>query len=292
MDPQQIRILTIIAVASDDELFHRLVLKGGNAIAVGHQINARVSTDIDYSMSNAFDSDQLEAIRVRIENRLKQTFTPHGIIPFDIQLTEKPPDISPENQDFWGGYLIIFKVTTLETYQANKNDLEFLRKTSIPVSPDDRRKFEIEISKYEYCEYIQKITIDGYQTQVYPPIVIVCEKLRAICQQMPEYQSIVKRHASRQTARPKDFFDVHLLIEHFKLDLTTTNFRELLKSVFAAKKVPLSLLNKVSDTYEQHYSGWPSLKDTVIDQTSLRDFRFYFDYVLQQIQKLHPFREK
>ena len=44
----------IKAVLSDDMLFEHLVLKGGNAIDIIHQITARASVDIDFSMPGDF----------------------------------------------------------------------------------------------------------------------------------------------------------------------------------------------------------------------------------------------
>lgn len=44
----RIKILAVQAMFSDDDLLEQLVLKGGNAMALVHQISARASVDLDF----------------------------------------------------------------------------------------------------------------------------------------------------------------------------------------------------------------------------------------------------
>jgi Nucleotidyl transferase AbiEii toxin, Type IV TA system len=50
----RIKSLAVQAMFSDDELLEQLVLKGGNAMALVHQISARASVDLDFSLKQDF----------------------------------------------------------------------------------------------------------------------------------------------------------------------------------------------------------------------------------------------
>ncbi|HTF72474.1 MAG TPA: nucleotidyl transferase AbiEii/AbiGii toxin family protein, partial [Edaphobacter sp.] len=55
MNPEAIRKQTILALFSDEYLFERLVLKGGNAIHFAHQLTLRSSLDLDFSRAGDFE---------------------------------------------------------------------------------------------------------------------------------------------------------------------------------------------------------------------------------------------
>ena len=65
---------------------------------------------------------------------------------------------------------------------------------------------------------------DGTLIYVYSPSMIVCEKLRAICQQMPEYGPVIKRERLG-SARPKDFVDIFVLTKELDQLLTRLRLR-------------------------------------------------------------------
>jgi len=113
--------------------------------------------------------------------------------------------------------------------------------------------------------------------------MIVIEKLRAICQQMPEYTD-----PRLATARARDFFDIHEAIEKRSIDLTNPANLELLRLIFEAKKVPLSLLLQVGNTREFHRPDWPSV-ETSVAGGSVDSFDFYFNFALEQIERLKTF---
>ena len=60
--------------------------------------------------------------------------------------------------------------------------------------------FTIDLSKYEYVAGKLELNLDDYAIYVYSPSMIAIEKLRAICQQMPEYPL-----RGYRTARARDF---------------------------------------------------------------------------------------
>lgn len=117
--------------------------------------------------------------------------------------------------------------------------------------------------------------------------MIVFEKIRAICQQMPEYAQVV--NSPSQSARARDFFDIYTILEHFKgIDFRTKGNADLLKNIFAAKRVPLNLIGKIKDYKEYHRPDFVSVKDTVQPSFDLREFDYYFDYVVDRCRELEP----
>jgi hypothetical protein len=118
--------------------------------------------------------------------------------------------------------------------------------------------------------------------------MIVCEKLRAICQQMREYGPVVKRTNRTGSSRARDFIDIYTLMSVRNFDLTTEQNRELLAQVFAAKRVKLSLLRKVGEYREFHRTSYNSVVDTVKAGVTLKDFDFYVNFVLGLIEQLEP----
>lgn len=83
----KIKRLTIIALASDDELIETIVLKGGNAIDLLYRNSlgtvSRTSYDLDFSVEEEFFRDE-EEIKTRIEKTLINTFLEHGYVIFDL----------------------------------------------------------------------------------------------------------------------------------------------------------------------------------------------------------------
>ena len=176
-------------------------MKGGTALEF-YDINYRLSIDLDFSIGDEFKQD-LSTIREKIEVALQDSFREAGYIVFDVKLTERPNKVSPDLADFWGGYIIEFKAIELEKHEQLSTKIDSLRKNATVVGPLNKRTFSIEISKHEYCEPKQESELNGYTIYIYPPPMLVCEKIRAICQQMPEYGEIVR--SSSQTARARDF---------------------------------------------------------------------------------------
>lgn len=283
--------LTLVALFSEDELVQRLVLKGGNALSLAHEITSRASFDLDFSMEGQFDPTDLGRIRARIESRLRQTFGPEGYVAFDVTLEPKPEIISPEMQPFWGGYDLHFKLIPLQRYEALDGQLDAIRREAVPSRPGGKARFEIDISRHEFCTGKQTARIDQFTVYVYTPAMVVCEKIRAICQQAPAYTQMVKKHAA---PRARDFFDIQQVLARFDIDLLSPGNQDLLRNMFLAKRVPLELLMAIDAQRDFHRQGWDALRDTVDPAIRLHDFDFYFDYVrdlcrrLAQAMRLNP----
>jgi hypothetical protein len=146
---------------------------------------------------------------------------------------------------------------------------------AIAVGPKSERIFRIQISKHEYCEGKVEHALDDYSIFVYTPTMIVIEKLRAICQQMDEYPL-----RGYSTARARDFYDMYSTITGVNVILSTMESLELVRNIFAAKSVDLTLLGEIERYREFHRQDWPSVELTVTGK--LESYDFYFDFVLAQ----------
>lgn len=272
------------AMFSDDELLDELVLKGGNAMALVHRLSARASVDLDFSMSHDF-SDGIEAVQARIEKALTTTFRENGFEVFDLKMAEKPLAITEDMADFWGGYAVEFKLIAADLFKLHSPDIELLRRHALSIGQG--KKFLIDISRFEYTLGKQEVDFDGYRIYVYSPEMIVCEKLRAICQQMPEYGPIIKRSRAG-SARARDFIDIHVLVDTLKLDLTSEKNKQMLARMFELKKVPLSFLGRISEYADFHRADFPAVQATMVAGANVSDFDFYFNFTQDLVNSLKP----
>jgi hypothetical protein len=279
----RIKMLAVTAMFSDDELLDELVFKGGNALALIHKLTSRESVDLDFSMRHDFPGG-VEGVQRRIEAALLRTFRPAGYEPFDFKMAEKPAHISPDMVDFWGGYAVEFKLVTLEQFAAEKDNLERLRRSALSIGQG--RKFLIDISRFEYVDDKQASELDGYRIYVYSPLMIACEKLRAICQQMEEYAPVVKRSKRPGSERARDFLDIHTLVETLGLDLVSPKAIDMTREMFKLKRVDLAWLDLIEKYREFHRQGFPAVQATVSPNFALREFDFYFDYVVALAAKV------
>lgn len=278
-----IRKLVIISLFADDYLRNIFVLKGGNLISLIYGLENRASIDIDVSMAKDFDQDELENIRHKLEVAFKNIFDDYNYEVFDLKLEPKPATPYEKIKDFWGGYHLEFKIINKE--KASALSLELKRKQALAVGPKNSTKFKVDISKFEYCEPKEEKDFEGFTIYIYPPLLVVFEKLRAICQQIPAYSETVR--LSPRT-RARDFFDIHTIMTSFDLQekILLPEGRKNLTAVFEAKKVPINLLFEISNYKSFHEDDFNSVKNTVADQKGLKDFTFYFDYVVALTQSL------
>lgn len=282
---ERIKRLVVIAMFSDDQLMEYLVLKGGNALDLVYKLSARASMDIDLSMREDFPGGA-DALIERINRALSVTFRDEKISVFDVKIADRPENMSPDVADFWGGYKIEFKLIEEHHYKALADDLEALRREAIRIGSGG--KFLIDISRYEFIDGKQAVPFDGYRVFVYSPDMIIAEKLRAICQQLPKYGPVVLRNRAG-SPRARDFVDIWQLCEHTKADPASPENRALLEAVFAAKRVPLPFLRQVHTQREFHRVDYPAVLATVHPGEKLAEsFDEYFDFVLGLIASLEP----
>lgn len=283
MDLTRIKRLVIVAMFSDDELMEQLVLKGGNALDIIHGVVKRGSVDLDFSIAEDFAD--LDETKVRLCRALRDTFDSAGFVVFDEKFAKKPKVISAERIDWWGGYLLNFKLIDKQKHRELGGELKELQRQAHVVGPQLKKTFKVDISRYEHCAGKLKTEFDDYTIYVYTLEMIAIEKLRAICQQMPEYEPVTNKRA-----RARDFYDVWKIIA-VGVDLTLPENLRLFRLIFAAKRVPLSLLRKISEYREFHSQDWPAVADTAVDD-DLREFDFYFDNVVEAVSSLQALWEE
>jgi predicted nucleotidyltransferase component of viral defense system len=276
LDTDRIRTTIITALFSIDVLRSRLVLKGGNALRLVYKIQDRTSLDLDFSLDGEFQD--LERARKLLLSNLRERLDSAGFYMFDESFEPKPPHPAGT----WGGYLLQFKVAPAEDARtlAGSSPGE-LRKRAVRLDARQARKWKIEISKHEHCEGKELRQLDDTDIWVYSPAMIVIEKLRAICQQMPAY---AKR--SHPAPRARDFFDIYQVVNRLTSvkSLKAPENCLLARAVFKAKDVPLHLLTEIADTRAFHALDWAS-----VTQSSRRvshPFDYYFDFVVQLVGEL------
>jgi len=282
-----IKKMVIKALFADNDFLDLFVLKGGNALALAYSIPNRSSFDIDVSMEEDFPISQ-EMIKQKMEIAFEKVFKNTLYKVFDFKLIQKPKTMDKSKEGFWGGYCLEFKIIEKEKY--NYENVELTRKIALPLGTNGTKAFKVDISKYEYVREKEHFELDGFYIYVYTPIMIINEKLRAICQQMNEYQV-----ETNKKPRPRDFYDIFLIFENIIKDKSlfySEHNKLVIKEMFDIKKVPLELLSKVQYTKDFHETDYSSLKMTVPDPDKIMDFSFYFEYVLKKINELDTFWKK
>jgi hypothetical protein len=250
-----------------------LVLKGGNALNLVHRIGARTSLDVDFSIEGDFDD--LAEVHARAKRALEGRFESEGYVVFDTGLERRPPE---ETDSRWGGYRLTFKLIEKERYR--EADLARMQREAVLIGSAQERKFKIEISKHEYCRGKQEASVDDYTIYAYTPEMIAVEKVRAICQQMPEYG---KRRGG--TARSRDFYDITMILTERKTTFDTPDNRSLFGPIFAAKEVSLRLVGEIPRHREFHRQDWVDVEQDIV-KDRLQLFDFYYDFVCAETAKL------
>ncbi len=287
----QVRSLTIISLFSDDDLMESLVLKGGNALEIGYGYHSRASVDVDVSMMQEFKVmglDSLEDIQKRLFKVLNNTFEEEGYKVFDVRIKAKPKKENENTNEFWGGYEANFKIIDAATYEKYEGNDTALAAKAFAVN-EEKKNVKVDFGRFEYCESRITKPMYGYDIQIYTPQLIVFEKLRAICQQMPEYPESIGKPGESAYPRPRDFYDIHTILESKEItltpdDLISGNNLIHLEECFKAKRVPLMLLNNIKNTKDFHEQEEPKLIASVFNKEEYEGFDYYFNYVVDLVE--------
>lgn len=281
------RLLAVQAIFSNDNLMEILTLKGGNAMQL-LEITSRASQDLDFSIKQGMKmSEEVEG--EMFKKSLQKIFKEQGLTVIDFKFVSKPKKSKRVLPPFWGGYAIEFKVIRDEYYEEHKESAQKLSTMAISME-DNKKKIEIDISLEEYTEPRIAMEIDEYTIYLYSPLMIVYEKIRALCQQLPEYPL-----ASTEKTRARDLYDIYSAIsvtlkkndEDLRQEILDSKNLYILKEMFATKEVPYHLLEKIKDYKDELKSDY---EDRVIPQLptneSIPDFEFLFEYNLEIIDEL------
>jgi len=277
MSPVEIQRATIKGLMGDNELGEELCLKGGNALALVYGVSERFSQDIDFSMAGDFAD--LDATKERIESALRSGFEGSGFEVFDVRLKKRPKKTKDEK---WGGYDLTFKVIEAEKQQLLSSLEEWSRNA---VLVGGKGKIEVDISKYEYTELVGYEVMGDVEVKVLALTAILYEKIRAICQQMPNY---TKR--AHPTARARDFYDIYQILENSDIDFFAPENLKHCRAIFEVKEVPEDFLLEIESQREFHRDDWRAVTDTA--GKKLEDFDHYFDRVCDLAKNLHSHWDK
>ncbi len=275
---EKIKKLTLRALVGDEILMKGLVLKGGNALQMAYDITSRGSIDIDFSIANDFSDSDKKHIHVRIKIILNLIFEKEGLKVFDVKFFEKPKTNTVKE---WKGYCIEFK--TIESSKFNAENLAKSRREAITINPNNSTKFTVDISSYEFTDGKKLKEIEGTVMYVYTPEMILFEKIRALCQTIPEYQTIIK--SANVKGRARDIYDIWNICQSYPIDFDSKENKMILEEIFTAKKVPLEFMNLLEKHKDIRAQDWPNVQATV--NSDLKPFDFYFDFLLSILKRLN-----
>lgn len=107
------------------------------------------------------------------------------------------------------------------------------------------------------------------------------EKIRAICQQHPEYKFKLSKN------RARDFYDIYELTKNIDDDFAQRCSLHI-ESVFKAKGVPIFFLKSLweEDFIDKQRRGFDQVKDTV--QGKVYDFNFYLENLRFLVKEITP----
>jgi predicted nucleotidyltransferase component of viral defense system len=274
---ETIKMLTLRALVSDEYLMYGLVLKGGNALELAYNITDRGSKDIDFSIEGDFTPQEYERLDAIFQGLLSAEFEKHNLVVIDVKFKERPKQNKVKE---WKGYQLEFKVVDYDKYDPD--DIDKSRRLAHKIHENESTKFSVDISSYEYVKSAVMTEVEGTIFKVYTPEMITLEKLRALCQSMPEYKEIVS--TARQKGRARDFYDIWNLDNNFKIDYSSDVNKKMLEEIFAAKRVPIKFLSLLERYRDIQREDWSNVEDTLTADN--KGYDFYFEYVQNIVKEL------
>jgi predicted nucleotidyltransferase component of viral defense system len=275
MNIQEIIRECVVALFSNEILKRTLVLKGGTALILIEKIDTRLSVDIDFSIADEIKDP--EKYFSHVAEVLKNHFIKFGYEVFDTKYSRRPKERAESKPKFWGGWSFEFK---LIDKKAKPKNIESKRRFALVPDGAASSKISIEISEYEYCDSTENVEIDGSYVISYSTVLLILEKLRAICQQHPNYSYGKLRN------RARDYFDIYQLIKKHRSTELYQELKHHLPQVFAAKDVPLSLLKEIFQPsfIEFQAAHFKSVEATVKEK--MEPFEFYLEQLRLLISDL------
>lgn len=285
MNPDKIRATILKAIFKDDSLSDIVILKGGNALAL-LEISDRTSIDIDFAINRTKDIAEEEEGK-RFENAIKNEFNSLGFVIHDYKFTAKPRKRKETTPPFWGGYKIEFKIIKksivseiVKKYDSERSTNKIRAKSEL-IDPSNQKKIiEIDLSFNEYTENSQTVDFEGVKVFVYSPLMIIYEKMRALCQQMEQYP-----YKSVGSARARDLHDIYMIITNEKDDNMNRDFvinqenLKILTQIFSAKKVDLTLLTMLDQEKDKLEKDYNDTVVVTINPKDIVNFDFLFEYI-------------
>ncbi len=276
MKIEEVITQTILAIFSTPSPSENLFLKGGSAMWLFDNLTSRLSIDADFSVhtdinnESKFFKDLKSSVRARFRRKR------FDII--DFEWNRKPKKIRAKYPDWWGGWLCEFK---LVSFQHRGKVIETKRRNALIPDGANSSKVTVEISKHEYCGKKRTKTIQGIKIFGYSRELLVLEKIRAICQQHPDYAY----RSSKNRAR--DFYDIYELTANTD-DCFISRCSSQIEKVFRAKEVPLKILASLweVDFIDEQRRGFDAVKDSVIGE--IHNFDVYVEHLRFFVKDIYP----
>jgi len=267
---------TIVGIYSSTAIAPTLFLKGGSAMRLFDNLTSRISIDADFSVVDGIKGEKkfFNAIKscVGVEFRkLKYDV-------FDFKQVRRPKKRAAHSPDWWGGWACEFKLVSFR-YRGKEDSVK--RRHALIPDGANSSKILIDISEHEYCGKKRAIIIQGVRVLGYSRELLVLEKMRAICQQHPDY---VYRSSKN---RARDFYDIYELTANVEDSFALSCSRHI-KKVFGAKEVPLELLSSLwnESFIDEQRRGFNEVKDTV--SGVIHDFGVYLEHLRFLIKEICP----
>lgn len=267
---------TIIAIYREPEPSVKLFLKGGSAMRLFDNLTSRLSIDVDFSIDEAIDDESnfFNAMKSKIGKRFREL----KFDTIDFKWIKKPKIKSKDKPDWWGGWTFEFKIVS---YTHRGKSIEVKRRNALIPEGANSSKIEVEISEHEYCKNGRTKNINGVNIFGYSRELIVLEKIRAICQQHPDYKFKLS------TNRARDFYDIYELTVDVDDDFAH-RCSGFIENVFRAKGVPVGILRSLweDDFIDRQRRGFDQVKDTV--QGKVYEFDFYVENLRFLVNDIYP----
>lgn len=288
MNQEQIRNIVITSIFSNDILLDKLTLKGGNALAF-QGVTDRASQDIDFAITEGVNFN-CEKYGPMIKKSLVDGFAAAGYEVINFKLDVRPQKRSKVIDQYsskinfedivWGGYHIKFGIIQKEKYESLiENHVENIG-AHAETTWENKKNIEIDLSKEEYTDPREEKELDGYTIYIYTPIMLVYEKIRASCQQLPQYT------IGNSKERARDLSDIYGII------IQTDNLYEqildpkniyILKKMFILKGVDFKLLTELNSYKEELAKDY---KSNVLPQIHSDKNKQGFDFIFSFAETL------
>ncbi len=267
---------TIIAIYRDPSLSSRLYLKGGSAMRLFDKLTSRLSIDVDFSIEDTVDKDK--DFFTAIKNNIGASFRNLKFDIIDFKWGRKPKTPGREKPDWWGGWECEFK---LVPFSHRGKSIETKRRNALVPEGANSSKVIVDVSEHEYCGKSRRKTILGVKILGYSRELLVLEKIRAICQQHPDYKYRLNKN------RARDFYDIYEMTADVDDEFAHRCSRHIEK-VFKAKDVPLHILGALwkDDFIDEHRRGFDQVKDTV--RGDLQNFDVYVEHLRFLTMEIYP----
>lgn len=256
----------VVALFQDEVLERTLVLKGGTALHLIEKIDTRLSTDVDFSACEKITSPS-EYFK-RVEVALSTHFSTIGLVVFDASHAQKPRDRAARHPEFWGGWSFEFKLLPV---QKNTGNIESQRRNALMPEGSNSTRIRFDVSEHEYCGSVQRVQIGGSQVVSYTGELLVAEKIRAICQQHPDYPY------GRKKDRVRDYYDVYQLVKKYRSPEFYGRLKAEIPKVFEAKHVEFILMARI---FEPSFIAYQKSHFSLIEATvkgAPEPFEFYVE---------------